>query len=219
MSLFPTSEHPTSQHPNVLYPDAHFVATASHFTQDQLRTLREICGPELYRSILIQRYYFGIGTQNPIIPDLPVQDPLTADLPNSVSASASVSTRHNRPSIQPSKRRYTCGCCRKHWEKGSTEKRHNSKTCPHKQQRPTHTTIPTTTTFNEDCIICCNETTDFKTKCDHYFCKSCLKKWCNQFKYKTKRADCPCCRKPILKDDLQQLGLRPNFQSWRSFAL
>ena len=45
---------------------------------------------------------------------------------------------------------------------------------------------------SKECSICQQQGARFKTKCNHYFHKKCLKNWC---KSKIKECSCPNCRK------------------------
>tara|TARA_B100000965_G_scaffold176329_1_gene147089 strand:+ start:1486 stop:2295 length:810 start_codon:yes stop_codon:yes gene_type:complete len=54
----------------------------------------------------------------------------------------------------------------------------------------------------KECSICQMPGARFKTKCNHFFHKKCLKKWCK------KKSDCTCplCRKKLDKEELNNLS-------------
>ena len=60
------------------------------------------------------------------------------------------------------------------------------------------------TISRKECSICQMPGARFKTKCNHYFHKKCLKKWC-----KNKSLDCPCplCRKNLDEEELNNLSI------------
>ena len=60
------------------------------------------------------------------------------------------------------------------------------------------------TISRKECAICQMPGASFKTNCNHFFHKKCLKKWC-----KKKGRDCPCplCRKNLDQDELNNLSI------------
>ena len=81
----------------------------------------------------------------------------------------------------------------------------NSKTKT-KKTKTKKITIPEE--YDEYCSICTEDKTNFKTLCGHYFCKECLKNWCNQFVNKTTKPTCPNCKKIITTNELNRLGIK-----------
>ena len=108
------------------------------------------------------------------------------------------------------KRAYTCSQCKKHWNKDSTEKRHNKRTCKEqknelqeqKNEEKKQKIEEKKVKIEGDCNICFDDCCDFKTKCGHTYCTSCIKTWCDSFENKTTDPTCPICREKIHKDDL-----------------
>tara|TARA_B100000965_G_scaffold176329_1_gene147094 strand:+ start:4164 stop:4964 length:801 start_codon:yes stop_codon:yes gene_type:complete len=63
------------------------------------------------------------------------------------------------------------------------------------------------TISRKECSICQMPGARFKTKCNHFFHKKCLKKWC-----KNKGLNCPCplCRKKLDEEELNNLSISPS---------
>lgn len=81
-------------------------------------------------------------------------------------------------------RKYTCSEC--------GENGHSKRFCPHSKKT---------------CNICFEMKKTTETKCKHNFCKSCLQSWCKTFERKTKRPNCPCCRKEFTDGDLKNMKI------------
>tara|TARA_Y100001970_G_scaffold270830_1_gene365254 strand:- start:1039 stop:1416 length:378 start_codon:yes stop_codon:yes gene_type:complete len=57
-------------------------------------------------------------------------------------------------------------------------------------------------TYDEECSICMNTIKDkFQTKCEHNFCKSCLRQWLE------KNNSCPLCRKVLIDNSNKNLTI------------
>ena len=121
--------------------------------------------------------------------------------------------------VSTKRRNYTCSYCRKKWPAHSTEKRHNQRTCPKlkedlREEKLLQTAIELSlqprhsTKIYKTCSICMDSNATYKTKCDHDFCKSCIKSWCNEFTNKTSYPTCPICKSVIDEDELKYIGAK-----------